>query len=69
MTERENTETTVEYYGKRLCFESDPDLTVEGYIEEVVAPLMIAMGYFPTNVYEALGMKDVCEILGDYKYE
>jgi len=65
MTERENTETTVEYYGKRLCFESDPDLTVEGYIEEVVAPLMIAMGYFPTNVYRALNMKETLEVIED----
>ncbi len=63
------TDTTVEHYGKRYSFESSPDLTVVDYIEEVVAPMMIAMGYFPTNVYEALGMEDVCEVLGDYKYE
>ena len=63
MTERENTETTVEYYGRRFCFESSPDLVAYEYIEEVIEPLMIAMGYHPQSVYEATNNVDMLESL------
>ena len=66
MTENEYGEITIEYYGKRQCMEFDTALTTTEFVDEVVAPMMIGMGYFPTNVYEALGMTNTLNILKEY---
>jgi hypothetical protein len=42
------------------------DLTATEFVEEVVAPLMIHMGYSPVNVWEALGMEDELQATKDY---
>jgi len=31
----------------------------------VIAPMLISMGYFPTNVYRALGMNETLEVIED----
>jgi len=69
MTENDLTETTVEYYGRRICFESHPDLTATEYVQEVLEPMMIAMGFSPVSVYEATDNEEMLEVLKEYNYD
>ncbi len=61
--------TTVEAHGNTYTFMTESDLTVTSYIEDVLEPLMIAMGYSPINVYEALGNTDMLDVLKGHDYE
>ena len=54
---------TLEYNDDVWIYEGDGGRTTYAFIEEVVAPLMIAMGYFPTNVYEALNLTDTLDVI------
>ena len=54
---------SVKYYGKEVSIEFDPDLNTYDFVEEVIAPLMISMGYFPTNVYKTLGLQDTLDVM------
>ena len=54
---------TVEYYGVTHTIGFDQDNTTYDFIEDAVAPLMIAMGYFPTNVYKDLGLTETLEVM------
>ena len=53
----------IEYYGKKFRTEFSNGLTTSELVEDVIAPLIISMGYFPTNVYEALGMVETLDII------
>ena len=55
----------VKYYDNSYFMTFNPDLTATEFVEEVVAPMMIAMGYFPSSVYEALGMEEALEVCND----
>ena len=52
----------VRHYGETYIMTFDPDLTATELVERVIAPMMITMGYFPTSVYEALGMNEALEV-------
>jgi len=54
---------SVKYNNKMISMEFDEGLTVEDFIDEVVAPMMISMGYFPSNVYEGLCLEDTVDVL------
>jgi len=61
--ETEYGEIDIMYYGKRHSMEFDCGITTTDFVEEVVAPMMISLGYFPTNVYESLGMTETLEVI------
>ena len=65
----DNTETTVEHYGRRFSFESSSDHTALEYIEEVIEPLMISMGYSPINVYMATQNTEMLDVLKEHNYD
>ena len=58
-----NSSLEIENYRKKVRLEFDRDLAVPEMIEEVIAPALIAMGYFPTNVYRALNMTETLEVI------
>jgi hypothetical protein len=43
--------------------------TATEYIEEVIEPLMIAMGYSPINVYEATQNTEMLDVLKEHNYD
>ena len=65
----DNTETTVEHYGRRFSFEASSGQTATEYIEEVIEPLMIAMGYSPISVYEATQNTEMLDVLKEHNYD
>ena len=69
MTEKELMETTVEHYGRRFTFDCSQDLTATEYIEDVIEPLMISMGYSPISVYEATNNVEMLEVLKGHDYD
>ena len=60
---------TVKHYDKVITMTFDNGYTGEEFIEEVVEPLMLAMGYFPTTVYEATKNEDALEVLKEHDYD
>ena len=64
---------TVKHYDREISFEFDNNLTTREFVEDVIAPLLMAMGYFPTNVYDALcmdsHMQTIKETIRDGKYD
>ena len=67
MTDITDTVTTVEHYGKKFSFSSSPEQTAYEYIEEVIEPLMIAMGYHPLTVYTTTNNIDMLDSLKESK--
>ena len=63
MIEERKGKITVNYYGKEVSIEFDLDLDTYTFAEEVLAPLMIGMGYFPTNVYKTLGLQETLDVI------
>ena len=53
----------VTYYGKTFSMEFDNGITIDDMVDEVIAPMLIAMGYFPSNVYDALNLTDTTFLL------
>ncbi|OYT57729.1 MAG: hypothetical protein B6U76_00035 [Desulfurococcales archaeon ex4484_217_2] len=58
-----NGKINIEYYGTKISMTFDEDATLVDFTEDVLAPMLIAMGYFPTNVYKQLNCYEVIEVL------
>jgi len=56
----------LDYNDMNYTVKFDQDLSVHQFLEEVIVPMMISMGYSPVNVWEALGMKDELQVTKDY---
>ncbi len=60
---------TVSYYGKEISMEFSNDATTDEMVDEVVEPLLIAMGYSPINVYEATNNVEMLDVLKEHDYD
>ena len=54
---------------QQISIKISDEVTVIDFVEQGIAPLMYAMGYFPTRVAAALNLEDVLSIYKNYQGE